>query len=104
MQVIFLVDKSMPTLVTGEHLLKFLTDVRGAKDAEEAAQHLLEAKFLRKFTGHPESGKVSFDDSLYIVTGLEAQADSRCLNTFKMSSSVLTSPDLLAQQIRNKEN
>lgn len=32
---------------------------------------------------------------------MEAQSDTKCLNTFKMSSSVLTSPDLLAQQIRN---
>ena len=77
--------------ITREHLLKFLTDVKGEKDAEEVAQHLLEAKFLRKFNDHQESGKVTFDDSLYIVTGLEAQADSRCLNTLKMSSSVLTS-------------
>ena len=85
--------------ITGINLLKFLTDV-GEKDAEVVAKHLLESKFIRKFNNQEE--KIAFDpDCIYIVAGMEAQSDTKCLNTFKMSSSVLTSPDLLAQQIRN---
>ena len=39
---------------------------------------------------------------LYILTGLEARSSSsKCLNTFQMSSAPLSSPDLMAQQIRN---
>ena len=85
--------------ITGINLLKFLTDV-GEKDAEVVAKHLLESKFIRKYNNQEE--KIAFDpDCIYIVAGMEAQSDTKCLNTFKMSSSVLTSPDLLAQQIRN---
>ena len=86
--------------ITGVELLKFLSDVGETDSAESVAKNLLVSKFIRKYQDQGE--KVLFDPYiLYVVSGMEAQSYSRCLNTFKISSSALTSPDLLAQQIRN---
>ena len=86
--------------ISGKDLMKVITD-EGETDAEKVALHLLESRFLRKVSG-PEDKSWSPDD-LYILTGLEARSYSgtKCLNTFKMSSAPLSSPDLMAQQIRN---
>ena len=85
--------------ISGENLLKFIGDA-GEKKPDEVAKHLLESRFLRKVSDHGE--KAAFTpEALYVVAGLEAQSEAGCLNTMVMSSSVLASPDLLAQQIRN---
>ena len=70
-------------------LLNFLKD---EGEAEETLDQLLAAKFLRRVTG---------ESDLYVVTGLENREQSKALNTFKLSSALLPSPDLMSQHIRN---
>ena len=54
-------------------------------------EQLVGARLLRRVTGEPE---------LYVVTGLESGDQSSALNTFKLSSAVIPSPDLMSQHIR----
>ena len=70
-------------------LLNFLKD---EGEAEETVDQLLAANFLRRVAG---------ESDLYVVTGLENREQSKALNTFKLSSALLPSPDLMSQHIRN---
>jgi len=81
----------------GAVLIKMISDEVSDEDAEKVAQHLLESRFLRRHDGEGWS-----EDGVYVLTGLEAvEADTKSLNTFKMSSAVVTSPGLMSQHIRN---
>ena len=76
--------------VREKELLAFLTD-QGEAQPEQTVETLLTASFLRRVAGESE---------LYVLTGLESREQSQALNTFKLSSAVIPSPDLMSQHIR----
>jgi len=72
-------------------LTKFINEA-GHEDTKKVLEHLLEARLIREVSNHKD---------LFVVTGLEAISNTQCLNTSQMSSSVLTNPDEMSQNIRN---
>jgi len=72
-------------------LTKIISEA-GNEDTKKVVEHLLEARLLREVPNHGD---------LLVVTGLEAMSNTQCLNTSQMSSSVLTNPDEMSQNIRN---
>ena len=76
--------------VRQQDLISFL-EAEGEREAERTVEQLVGQRFLRRVTGESE---------LYVVTGLESRDQSAALNTFKLSSAVIPSPDLMSQHIR----
>ena len=76
--------------VRQQDLLNFL-EAEGETEGERTVEQLVSERFLRRVTGESE---------LYVVTGLESRDQSLALNTFKLSSSVIPSPELMSQHIR----
>jgi len=72
-------------------LTKFINEA-GHEDTKKVLEHLLEARLIREVPNLKD---------LFVVTGLEAISNTQCLNTSQMSSSVLTNPDEMSQNIRN---